>query len=516
MNLSAHQIAICLAVFYLLIFISSYVFFGKSKHKIGIIALVVIGFFIRLFVSGIDPFLQDWDERFHALVAKNMMSHPLTPMLRVESIFPYNISDWCCNHVWLHKQPEFLWQMALSMKLFGVNIMAMRLPSIIMGTISILLIYDIARLWTKENEIAFLSASLFSFSFYQLELTNGSIASDHNDVAFAFYVTASIWSFLRYIHSTKKTKWILAIGLFVGLAVLNKWLTGILVFGGWCLYLLLKKEKISKNSSWWDLLNSVIVSLIVFLPWQWYIMKNFPAESHEVYEHNRRHITEVIEKHYGGLRFHLDEISNLYGTGFFIFILLGIGFVFYNKKIDKNLSIALISMVAVVYVFFTIVATKMSGFTYLVNSIIWVLIASGLLFILSFFKLSDRPMKILKLSTIAIITFFSLKPYKIIESRTSDNIARNNKIYNTQIFRNLDLTGDLKGRVILNCKSFQDTELMFYQDVTAYQWHPNEQVLDSLMNLGYQFAAFRSQEGYYLPAFITKNKAIKIIEEDLR
>ena len=125
-------------------------------------------------------------------------------------------------------------------------------------------------------------------------------------------------------------------------------------------------------------------------------------------------------------------------------------------------------------------------------------------------------MKILKLSTIAIITFFSLKPYKIIESRTSDNIARNNKIYNTQIFRNLDLTGDLKGRVILNCKSFQDTELMFYQDVTAYQWHPNEQVLDSLMNLGYQFAAFRSQEGYYLPAFITKNKAIKIIEEDLR
>ncbi|MBP7399885.1 MAG: hypothetical protein KA954_09890, partial [Chitinophagales bacterium] len=74
---------------------------------------------IRILFNSFFPYLHDWDERFHALVAKNMMTHPFTPMLRANPVLPYDETSWTDGHIWLHKQPLFLWQMALSMKIFG-------------------------------------------------------------------------------------------------------------------------------------------------------------------------------------------------------------------------------------------------------------------------------------------------------------------------------------------------------------------------------------------------------------
>src|SRR4051812_1318969 len=92
--------------------------------------LTVLGLALRCYMAGLDPFLHEWDECFHALVARNMMDHPLVPMLRKGQLLPYDYQQWVGNTVWLHKQPLFLWQMALSMKLFGVSEFALRLPSI--------------------------------------------------------------------------------------------------------------------------------------------------------------------------------------------------------------------------------------------------------------------------------------------------------------------------------------------------------------------------------------------------
>jgi len=42
---------------------------------------------VRIFAAMLDPFLNTWDEQFHALVAKNMMANPFKPMLYAESHF---------------------------------------------------------------------------------------------------------------------------------------------------------------------------------------------------------------------------------------------------------------------------------------------------------------------------------------------------------------------------------------------------------------------------------------------
>lgn len=114
------------------------------KDNPFLFTLFCIGIILRFFASYAEPFLHPWDERFHALVSMNMINDPLRPMLHANPLLPYSSTEWCCTHVWLHKLPLFLWQMALSMKLFAVSEIALRLPSVLQGSLMILLIYRLA------------------------------------------------------------------------------------------------------------------------------------------------------------------------------------------------------------------------------------------------------------------------------------------------------------------------------------------------------------------------------------
>ena len=111
---------------------------------LAVLILMVCGLFLRFYTSA-DFYLHQWDERYHALVAKNLMSHPFKPTLYENPVLPYDFKDWMGNHIWLHKQPVPLWSMAASMRLFGVNEIALRLPSMIMSTLGIWITYSIGK-----------------------------------------------------------------------------------------------------------------------------------------------------------------------------------------------------------------------------------------------------------------------------------------------------------------------------------------------------------------------------------
>jgi 4-amino-4-deoxy-L-arabinose transferase-like glycosyltransferase len=514
MMIYSPEVYMLLAPVALILLASIYFHFYKQKYQIALVLLILSGFCFRLIMAALDPFLQDWDERFHALVAKNMMDFPFKPMLRVDPLAPYKVEDWCCNHIWVHKQPLFLWQMAISMKLFGINELAVRIPSVLMGTISIYLIYDIAKHWIKQVDVAFVAGMLFAVSYYQLELTSGWFSLDQNDVAFSFYVTASIWAFIKYISSDKPIQWSIAVGFFVGCAVLNKWLTGILVFGGWGLYLLLHGQRKNQWQYWRNLIIACLVSLIVFLPWQVYIAYAFPLETLVMHKSNSSHILENLG-HPGTNWFHLNHMRKIYGQFLLIFIPLGIYKVLSSKQIDRKLSISLLSMVLVVYTFFSlIVKTKMPALTFPVNGLIWIIVAIGIVMCYqSILQFSKTAIASIMMVPMAIYT---LKPWQIADQRSEHNLRRNAKIENTVLHKNIDLDGVLKDRVILNCKSFEDVELMFYRNINAYHWYPEASVMDSLLQNGHKFAAFKSHNDQHLPEFIYNNPEIVIIEEDIK
>ena len=102
----------------------------------SIVLIVFAGFVLRVY-AGSDLYVHKWDERYHALDAKNMIEHPFRPMLYKDPVMPYNFKSWTSNHIWVHKQPFPLWAMAGSMAFFGVNEIALRMPSIILSSIAV-------------------------------------------------------------------------------------------------------------------------------------------------------------------------------------------------------------------------------------------------------------------------------------------------------------------------------------------------------------------------------------------
>ncbi|MBK8555596.1 MAG: glycosyltransferase family 39 protein, partial [Lewinellaceae bacterium] len=76
---------------------------------------------------------------------------------------PYDYRLWCCNHIWLNKPPLALWLMAGSMKIFGISIAALRLPSMLFAVLGILLTFRLgALLFSKKTGLiaAFLLRSM--------------------------------------------------------------------------------------------------------------------------------------------------------------------------------------------------------------------------------------------------------------------------------------------------------------------------------------------------------------------
>ncbi|HUM45950.1 MAG TPA: hypothetical protein PLD84_03410, partial [Chitinophagales bacterium] len=63
----------------LILWVNAFFQFKKGKVEFSIVFIVTAGFLLRMY-AGSDLFLHSWDERYHALVAKNMMEYPFRPM----------------------------------------------------------------------------------------------------------------------------------------------------------------------------------------------------------------------------------------------------------------------------------------------------------------------------------------------------------------------------------------------------------------------------------------------------
>jgi 4-amino-4-deoxy-L-arabinose transferase len=496
-----------------------YIRFVQGSTRSSLVLLLMSAFCLRLFMISLDPYLHEWDERFHALVSRNMIDHPFRPVLFRTHIMEFNPKDWAYLHVWVHKQPLFLWIMALSMKIFGVSEFAVRLPSAIMGTVMVFFIYDISRLWFKKEVIGYIAAFMSTFSFYTLELTTGRFSLDHNDLAFTFFVTSSIWAFLKYLDADKKWPWIVLIGVFSGSAILTKWLTGLLIFGGWGLYTLLSESRSSLNK-YVEILVSALIACAVFVPWQMYIMNAFPVESHNAYASNVEHMTHDLA-HPGNVFFHVTFLSTAYHPLLLVFFIIGLAGIFLSKSIDRSLTIAMVAMAIVLFSFFSLlVATKMPAFVFPAASILFSIMAYGLYWSMTsmgnYVKFQPLYSGYILALSLSIIGFLTIKHRDIIEYRSDQNVMRNNKIHNTEIFKHLHDDID-SSYVLLNTRPYENIELMFYNDHLAYHWYPSPAVLDSLQNLGHKFAAFEYENDQQsLPQYITADPEITILTPRLK
>ena len=163
--------------------------------------------------------LHTWDESYHALVAKNLISDPLRPTLYKRPALAFDLKDWTANHVWLHKPPGALWLMAGSMAALGANEFGLRLPSVILSSAAVILTFLIGRALFGER-VGLLAAAFHALNGFLVALAAGRRVANHVDTALIVFVELAVWAVIVY-RTTRTPVWLVVCGVSMGFAFLT-------------------------------------------------------------------------------------------------------------------------------------------------------------------------------------------------------------------------------------------------------------------------------------------------------
>jgi 4-amino-4-deoxy-L-arabinose transferase-like glycosyltransferase len=346
-------------------------FARRQQWRHSIVAVAIAALLIRGYASA-DLALHQWDERYHALVAKHLIQTPLTPRLYPTPLLSYDYRTWTGNYIWMHKPPLALWLQAASMKTFGVHEFALRLPSVLISTAAVVVTFYIGAVLVTPA--AGLLAAIFqTFNGFLVDLASGRRVSDHVDTLLIFLFELGLLLALKGSrrHST-------ATGVFLGaacgLAYLTKSFPALLMLPVWAamrwhtagLPLLARELGIAGA-----------VTVLIAAPWTIYTAVTFPLESSYERAEALRRITEVLENQGGPPWRYLAEMPRYFGELIYVPVAIAIWSVLRNRSQSERR--ALLLWAAIPYGVFSACATKAPGYVmvaapalFLVQADVWV------------------------------------------------------------------------------------------------------------------------------------------------
>lgn len=173
---------------------------------LAITVLLIVG--TMVLAKGINEApLIDWDEATYAEVAH-------------EALINHSYFDFTWNgQEYLKKPPLLFWVVAASFKNFGESEFSARLPSVIMGLGTLLLVYWMAA--AEFGTFAGLLAGCLPLGFYFFVARGGRECA--TDAPLIFFSTLAIFALLR---ARSRRAWVSVIGLACGLAILSKGAAG--------------------------------------------------------------------------------------------------------------------------------------------------------------------------------------------------------------------------------------------------------------------------------------------------
>lgn len=179
----------------------------------------------------------------------------------------------------LDKPPLYYWLEAASMKLFGINKWAIRLPQALFGLLGCLLVYGFGRRF-YSRKVGLLAAILMAVSpLYYFTARYANM-----DLEIAIWITASLMCFYRFYDSLKyraspHNYWIYLSAVCAGFGMLTKGLIGLalpalVIF----IFLLLQKDLSTLKRLKW--IPCIAIVLIICLPWYWAVQAQNPSFFH--------------------------------------------------------------------------------------------------------------------------------------------------------------------------------------------------------------------------------------------
>lgn len=270
----------------------------KYQFFISVFLFIIACYFVFLF--GLEfPSVRMWDESRQAVNALEMTING-NPIVTHFDGKP---------DMWNTKPPLLIWMMALSMKFFGYNTLALRLPSAICATSTAIVIFIFSAKYLKSLKIAWVSGLVLITSSGFVGFHAGR--SGDYDAMLVLWITIYSLSYLIYLHSNELKKqrfyWSIATAALI-LAVLTKSVAGLLPLPGIFLYTVYtKKLKIILFSSWFYISCSML--LVVLL--SYYLAREVynPGYFQAVLFNDFNRYYDVHENNEGSFLFYLKHIN---------------------------------------------------------------------------------------------------------------------------------------------------------------------------------------------------------------
>lgn len=284
------------------------------------------------------------------------------------------VHPWASPH---HKTPGIYWIIAVFYKLFGVNDFSVRLPSMILGTLSIFILYEIGRI-ILDKKIAWLAAAIFSVEFLWLQYCRLGTP----DVSMVFLVLSAILLLLKAElypkHYSKRyftqynTLCFLG-GLCFGLALLVRSLMVVLPIIALLPYFISSSRRhgLLKNPTFYF---GFIIGLIPTVVWLWLSYLHYGSGSISQLLNFALRISSK-ERGGNGIIFYMWNVPAKSFPWFF-FALLGL-FIIIRRPSAKYKSI-LVGFPVILFTEISLVSTRLSHYSLCLFPFIALLAAVGL------------------------------------------------------------------------------------------------------------------------------------------
>jgi 4-amino-4-deoxy-L-arabinose transferase-like glycosyltransferase len=291
------------------------------------------------FIGGVHLF--DWDEINFAEISREMIATGdyLPIQVNYKSFF--------------EKPPFFMWLQVLSMKAFGINEFAARLPNAIAGMITLVLLYRLGLHWLGQR-----FGVLWALMYLGAVLPTLYHKSGIIDPWFNLFIFAGLMAWTKGALSNGSVKWFVLSGLLSGMAVLTKGPVGPLLIGLAVIgqRLVTRDGRYLPLTGWLQFMlgNIIIAGLWFGVNW----MSNGPDWILAFLRYQVELLTESVAGHKGFPGYHF--VVALFGI--FPASLFALGGIFSrdadNGQPRRDLRRLMIVLLVVVLVLFSIVQSK--------------------------------------------------------------------------------------------------------------------------------------------------------------
>lgn len=467
--------------------------YNKEAETRALIYVLLAGLTIRA-VTASDLWIHMWDEMFHAVVAKHLAQDITLPVLYKAHVLSFDPTEWRQAQIWLHKPPLTTWILALSLKIFGVNELGLRLPGVLLSTGSVYLTYLLGK-ELYSARVGLVGASIHALNGFLLLLQSGRRVADHVDTFFFFFVELGVY--LAVLQIKRGGLWrLIPVGLATAAAILTKWATGLIVPAVWGIMALTRE---SFKPAFFKGLFLAALCLAPVIPWHLYSHAAWPEVAKWESEYNLLHLFQAVESHGGGLMYHLKTMPTYFGR---LIYLPCLWFLWVLVKERRSMAhLGLLTWILLPYLVFSLAATKMPAFIMVAAPVMFLI--QGLAFVRLWEFLPSRkwgrPVMVLLVAALGLVLvkgIYSVRPW--LEYDRNPGWAQAMRALNDREF---------EGKPVVFLKN-AGVAGMFYTDYPSYPFMPTRDQLQKLLQEGYTPVILDTGE---TPEYLLGNPKVIII-----